>query len=135
VTNWSLGNLLRCLVVDHVTSKDIALPQAEVAFNNSVNRSKRCTPFEVVHGFRPHTPLDLNPLPLPPRPSEVALDFSSYMKDIYEEVERRLALSTKSYAASANTKRKDRKFDIGDMILIRLRSERFFPRSLTKLHA
>jgi len=63
VTNRSLGNLLRCLVTDHVTSWDLALPQAEFAFNNSFNRSIGCTPFEVVYGFQPHTPLDLNPLP------------------------------------------------------------------------
>jgi len=62
----------------------------------------------VFYGFRPHTPLDLNPLPLPLRPSEAALDFSSYMKDIHEEVKRRLALSIESYTDSANAKCKDR---------------------------
>jgi hypothetical protein len=51
VTNRSLGNLLRCLVTDHVTSWDLVLPHAEFAFNNSVNRSTGCTPFEVVYGF------------------------------------------------------------------------------------
>jgi hypothetical protein len=50
-TNRSLGNLLHCLVADHVTSWDLALPQAEFAFNNSFNRSIGCTPFEVVYGF------------------------------------------------------------------------------------
>lgn len=36
---------------------------------------------------------------------------------------------------SANTRRKDRQFDIGDMVLIRLRPECFPPGSFTKLHA
>ena len=67
VTNRSLGNLLRCLVADHVTSWDMVLPHAEFAFNNSVNRTTGCTPFEVVYGFRPSTPLDVNSLPLPPQ--------------------------------------------------------------------
>lgn len=135
MTNRSLGNLLRCLVADHITSWDLALPQAKFAFNNSVNRSTGCTPFEVVYGFRPHTPLDLNPLPSLLRSSEAALDFSSYMKDIYEEVKQRLTLSTESYAASANAKCKDRQFEVGDMVLIRLRPEQFPPGSFTKLHA
>lgn len=104
VTNRSLGNLLRCLVADHAASWDFILPQAEFAFNNSVNRSTGCTPFEVVYGFHPHTPLDLHSLALPPRPSEAALDFSSYMKDMHEEVKRRLALSTEAYMSSANIK-------------------------------
>jgi hypothetical protein len=57
------------------------------------------------------------------------------MKDIHEEVKRRLTLSTESYAAFANAKRKDRQFEVGDMVLIRLRPERFSPGSFTKLHA
>ena len=123
VTNRSLGNLLRCLVADHVTSWDMVLPHAEFAFNNSVNRTTGCTPFEVVYGFRPSTPLDVNSLPLPPRPSEAALDFSSYMRDIHEECKRRLTIHTNSYATSANAKRKYRKFNEGDMVLVRLRPE------------
>ena len=85
VTNKSLGNLLRCLITDHVASWDIVFPHAEFAFDNSVNRATGCTPFEVVYGFQPNTPLDVNPLPHPPRASEVALDFSSYMRNIHEE--------------------------------------------------
>jgi hypothetical protein len=57
------------------------------------------------------------------------------MKDVHEQVKQRLALNSKSYAASANTKCKDRQFDIGDMVLIRLRPECFSPVSFTKLYA
>ena len=71
VTNRSLGNLLRCLVTDHAASWDFVLPQTEFAFNNSVNRSTGCTPFEVVFGFHPHTPLDLHSLTLPARPMKL----------------------------------------------------------------
>lgn len=71
VTNRSLGNLLRCLVADHAASWDFVLPQAEFAFNNSVNRSTGCTPFEVVYGFRPHTSLDIHSLTLPSRPRKL----------------------------------------------------------------
>lgn len=49
--NCSLGNLLRCLVTDHTTSWDLILPQAEFAYNNSVNRSTGRSPFEVVIGL------------------------------------------------------------------------------------
>lgn len=99
VTNRSLGNLLRCLTADHEASWDLVLPQAEFTFNNSVNCSTGYKPFEVVYGFRLQTPLDLQPLPLPPRPSEATLDFSRYMRDIHEEVKRRISLSTEAYVA------------------------------------
>ncbi|KAA8516297.1 hypothetical protein F0562_016590 [Nyssa sinensis] len=39
------------------------------------------------------------------------------------------------HLASANAKRKDRQFTEGDMVLVRLRPERFPPGSFTKLHA
>ena len=135
VTNRSLGNLLRCLVTDHATSWDLVLPHAEFSFNNSVNRSTGCAPFEVVYGIRPNTPLDVNCLPLPPRPSEAALDFSSYMSHLHEECKRRLAINANSYATAANSHRKDRQFKEGDMVLVRLKPERFPPGSFTKLHA
>ena len=70
---------LRCLVADHVTSWDMVLLHAEFAFKNFVNRSTGCSPFEVVYGFEPNTLLNVNSLPLTPRPSEAALEFSSYM--------------------------------------------------------
>ncbi|KAL6315687.1 hypothetical protein AAG906_005779 [Vitis piasezkii] len=54
---------------------------------------------------RPSTPLDVNSLPLLPRPT------------------------------SANAKHKDRQFNEGDMVLVRLRLERFPSGSFTKLHA
>ena len=135
VTNRSLGNLLRCLVVDHVTNWYMELPHVEFAFNNSVYRTIGCTPFKVVYGFWHSTPLDVNSLPLPPRPSEVALDFSSYLQDVHEECKRHLTIHTNSYATSANAKRKYRKFNEGDMVIFRLRPEWFPPGSFTKLHA
>jgi len=106
----------------------------EFAINNSVNRSTGHTPFEVVYGRRPYTPMDLKPLPLPPRPSEVGLDFSEYMRDVHTEVKRRLSLNIEAYTASVNVRRKDRQFHNGDMVLVRLKPERFPLGSFSKLH-
>ena len=74
-------------------------------------------------------------MPLPPRPSEAALDFSSYMRDVHEECKRRLTIHSNSYAVSANAKRKDKKFNEGDMVFVCLRPEQFLLESFTKLHA
>ena len=89
----------------------------------------------MVFGFRPHTPLNLHSLTLHARPSEAALDFSSYMKNIHEEVKQRLSLSTEAYSTAVNTRRKDRQFQVGDTVLICLKPELFPPRSFNKLHA
>jgi hypothetical protein len=111
------------------------LSHVEFAINNSVNHSTGCTLFEVVYRFRTNAPLDIISLPSLPRPSEAALDFSSYMRDVHEECKRRLTTHTSSYVAVANAKCKDRQFHAGDMVLVRLRPERFPPGSFTKLHA
>ena len=48
VVNRSLGNFLRFLVGDKPKGWDLILPQANFAYNNSVNRSTRKSPFQIV---------------------------------------------------------------------------------------
>ena len=63
VVNRSLGNVLRCLVGDHVKSWDQHLCQAEFAHNYTVSRSTGFSPFQVVYSVQPKSPLDLLTLP------------------------------------------------------------------------
>ena len=60
--NCSLGNLLRCLIGEHVKSWDQKLCKAEFAHNHVINRSNRLSPFQVVYSIVPRGPLDLIPL-------------------------------------------------------------------------
>ena len=64
VVNRSLGNSLRCLAGEKPTYWDIILPQAEFAYNNSINRTTGKSPFEIIYGQPiPHI-LDRTSLPL-----------------------------------------------------------------------
>ena len=63
------------------------------------------------------------------------MDFSEYIRDVDAEVKRCLSLNTEAYAAFANVRRKDRQFHSGDMVLVRLKLERFPSGSFSKLHA
>jgi hypothetical protein len=135
VVNRSLGNLLRCLVTDHTTTWDHLLPQAEFAYNNSVNRSTGRSPFEIVTGLQPRTPVDLVPLPLPPRVSEGAADFLRHIHEIHEEVRKKIALSNESYKARVDAHRRVVEFQPEDLVLINLRPECFSKGSLHKLHS
>jgi hypothetical protein len=49
VVNRILGDLLRSLVTEHHGSWDNILPQAEFAYNDSVNRSIGKIPFQIVY--------------------------------------------------------------------------------------
>ncbi|GJX22321.1 RNA-directed DNA polymerase [Tanacetum coccineum] len=62
VTNRSLGNLVRSLIGEHPKQWNLTLSQAEFAYNWSPNRTTGKTPFEIVFGRNPITPLDLVPV-------------------------------------------------------------------------
>lgn len=53
VVNRSLGNMLRCLVEDHLKSWDQKMHQAQFPYNRSVNRSSSFSPFYVNYGYQP----------------------------------------------------------------------------------
>ncbi|KAK0570891.1 hypothetical protein LWI29_008048 [Acer saccharum] len=54
---------------------------------------------------------------------------------VHEEVQKKIALRIKVYAQLANLRRKDKQFEIGDQVMILLRSEHFPLGSYGKLHA
>jgi hypothetical protein len=53
VVNISLGDLLGIFVTEHHINWDNVLPQAEFAYNDSVNRSTGKSPFQIVYGRQP----------------------------------------------------------------------------------
>lgn len=65
VVNRSLGNPLRSLVGKNPFQWDVVLPRAEFAYNRSTSQNIGWSPFVVVYGSNPITPLHLAPfLPL-----------------------------------------------------------------------
>ncbi|XP_038683092.1 uncharacterized protein LOC119983499 [Tripterygium wilfordii] len=135
VVNRSLGNLLRCLVNEHGITWDGILPLAELAFNNSTNRTIGCSPFEAAYGVQPRAPVDLHALPSGIRPSELALEFADHLSSVHAEVKRRIILSNDKYQQHANLHRRHEELQDGDWVLVRLRAERFSAGAYHKLHA
>ncbi|GJV32644.1 putative reverse transcriptase domain-containing protein [Tanacetum coccineum] len=90
VVNRSLGNLLRCLLGDHVKAWDQKLCQAEFAHNHVVNRSTGFSPFQVVYSAQPRGPLDL----MAPRVSssvpKKVQDFVAGLYDVHKVVHENL---------------------------------------------
>ncbi|GJW59663.1 putative CCCH-type zinc finger family protein [Tanacetum coccineum] len=98
VVNRSLGNLLRSLIGDNTKQWDLILPQAEFAYNRSVNRTTGKSPFKVVYRRNPITPLDLVPVPDVGQFSGEGADQSEEIKELHRS---------------------------GDLVWIHLRKERF----------
>lgn len=80
VVNRSLGNLLICLAGERPHQWDLILPQAEFAFNSSLNRSTAKSPFEIVYGHPiPHI-LDRSSIPYHGRRSAEADDIIEHAR-------------------------------------------------------
>lgn len=64
VVNKTLGSLLRAVVGLNLKTWEDFLPMIEFAHNRNIHTSTRMSPFDVVYGFNPLTPLDLTPVPV-----------------------------------------------------------------------
>ncbi|KAK8936663.1 hypothetical protein KSP39_PZI012026 [Platanthera zijinensis] len=103
VVNRSLGNLLRCLVSDHLGTWDLLLPHAQLAYNNSKNRSTGMSPNEIVHGYKAPVALDLVSLPPTYKASQFAQSFAQHIHDLHARIRTTLNTQYDSYQAHANT--------------------------------
>jgi hypothetical protein len=125
VTNRSLGNLLRSLVGSHPRAWDEVLPQAEFAYNRSSHRSTGMSPFLVVYGRNPFTPLDLTPLPAAEHYSTEGADRSEQIKSLHKQVREKIENNNIVYQRRANLHRKKVVFQEGDLVWIHLSKNRF----------
>ena len=135
VVNRSLGNLLRCLVGDHPGTWDLILPTAEFAYNSSVNRTTGKSPFEIVHGFKPRTPIDLIPTPALHRVSESAESFATRMHELHKHISDQINSNNLKYKTLADAHKRFQEFKIGDYVMVKMRPERFPQGSNRKLQA
>ena len=62
VTNRTLSTLLRMLIKKNIKEWEACLPNTEYAYNRAIHSTTDKSPFEVVYGFNPLSPLDILPL-------------------------------------------------------------------------
>ena len=90
MVNRSLGDLLRSLVTEHHNSWDNVLPQAEFAYNDSVNRSTGKSPFHIIYGMQPRGVYELRDSEQTAISSTSAEEFTEAMKEPHSQVKERL---------------------------------------------
>ena len=108
---------------------------AEFAYNSLVNRTTGKSPHEIVYGFRPKQPIDLIPMVDHYRVSESASSFATHMHELHKVISDKIKQSNFNYKLRADVRRKFKTFDIGDLVMVRIRPERFPPGTVKKLHA
>ncbi|CAA7035553.1 unnamed protein product [Microthlaspi erraticum] len=133
VVNRTLGTLLRVLLKKNLKNWDDCLPHIEFAYNHSVHSASKFSPFEIVYGFKPLSPLDLMPLPLSERLSADGQKRAEMVKKIHEQAKKNIEEKTRQYAKKANKGRRELIFEAGDQVWIHLRKERFPAERKSKL--
>jgi len=132
LVNMSLGNLLRCLIGESLRTWDLVLHAAEFAYNTSVNRTKRMSSFEVVHGYQPRQPIDLILMaPHHTRMSESAASFASHSLTCI----RRSVIKSKKVIQTIKPMqiwKKAQEFNVRDYVMVQIHSV-WYPPSILKI--
>ncbi|GKD66154.1 RNA-directed DNA polymerase [Tanacetum coccineum] len=113
---------------------DLILLQAEFAYNRLVNRTTSKSPFEVVYGQNPISPLDLVPVPEVGQFSEEGAAQSEQIKELHRSVQEQIIRHNKQYKEHADKRRKQVLYREGDLVWIHLRKEHFLKGHFGKLN-
>ncbi|CAL9222690.1 unnamed protein product, partial [Arabidopsis halleri] len=133
VVNRTLSTLLRALIRKNLKTWEDCLPHVEFAYNHSMHSASKFSPFQIVYGFNPTTPLDLMPLPLNERVSLDGKKKAELVQQIHEQARKNIEEKTKQYTKHANKNRKEFIFNEGDLVWVHLRKERFPKERKSKL--
>ena len=121
--NRSLVNILKILVYENPKQWDLALAQAEFAYNDSPNRSTCMSPFHIIYGMHPRGVYELRNLGGQERRSADSEGFASSMHELQENVKKKLQESAGKYKPRAYMKRNEVNFQVGYLVMAYLRKE------------
>jgi len=111
----------------------LSISLVEFAYN-VVNRP-RVSPFAIVHGYSPHIPSDLIPLPPNVQVSQFASIFAQHIHDLHSEICSKIAMNNDSYKLSVDVHHMDISFEVGDFVMARIQPKQLPKHSHKNLHA
>jgi hypothetical protein len=112
VVNQTLENYLRLYISPQMTDWDEWLSRAQFAYNNSVHGSTKDTPFHLVLGRHPRTPLGV-----PPQDKRPASAFVEHLQALTDRARKYLVAAQQRQKAFADKKRTEQTFSVEDQIL------------------
>ncbi|XP_020702851.1 uncharacterized protein LOC110114342 [Dendrobium catenatum] len=104
---------------------------AEFTYNSMVNRSTDKTLFSIVYTKLPNLALDV--AILPKCKSRAATHFTNQYSKMMVDVHQQLTKENLKYKSSADLHRRQSLFNVGELVMVRLRRERFPPSTYSKL--
>jgi hypothetical protein len=125
--------MLRAVLKKNLKMWEDCLAHVEFAYNRAVHSTTNFCPFEIVYGFKPHTPMDLLPLPLQEQVNLDAAKRSEFIKKLHDDTKRNIERKSAHYAKQANKGKKIVLFHPGDLVWLHLRKDRFPHQCKSKL--
>ncbi|KAL4352891.1 hypothetical protein GQ457_06G012350 [Hibiscus cannabinus] len=133
VVNRVSSTLLRDVIKKNIKTWEDCLPHVEFAYNHVVHSATNMSPFEVVYGYNPTTPLDMLPLSFEQVMNKDGQTKAEFVKKMHQQVKENLEKRTRKYETRANKGKKRVTFDIGDWVWVHFRKERFPAQRKSKL--
>ncbi|KAL3502720.1 hypothetical protein ACH5RR_037169 [Cinchona calisaya] len=133
VVNRTLGTLLRAVLKRNLKTWEDCLPIVEFAYNRAMHSSTKFSPFELVYGFNPTTPLDLLPLPVSSAVNVDGQKKAEMVKKLHEKARKHIEKANAKIAEVRNKGRKKVVFEPGDWVWVHWRKERFPNKRKSKL--
>ncbi|KAL4379220.1 hypothetical protein GQ457_02G026210 [Hibiscus cannabinus] len=133
VVNRVLSTLLRAVIKKNIKTWEDCLPHVEFAYNHAVHSATNMSPFEVVYGYNPTTPLDMLPLPFEQVMNRDGQSKAEFVMKLHQQVKENLERRTRQYETRANKVKKRVTFDVGDWVWVHFRKERFPAQRRSKL--
>jgi hypothetical protein len=124
-----LKDVLRSYVGPHQNDWDVWLPLAQFAVNNSWHESIQNTPFYINHGMHPRTPMTVR---MPVHAPE-ATEFVDHIQACVQKASEAMEHAQLRMARNANRSRRDVRYAVGDLVLLKSNHLKFKAKGARKL--
>ena len=125
VVNRTLSTMLRAVLKKNLKMWEDCLPHIEFAYNRSLHSTTKLCPFEVVYGFVPRAPIDLLPLPSSVQTNFDATQRAELILQLHKTTKENIERMNAKYKNAGDKGRKHVVFDVGDLVWLHLRKDRF----------
>ena len=86
-----------------------------------------------MYGSSPRTTLELRKMEQGETTIPEAEEFAKHIKHLHEEVHTHITKMNQQYKARADQRRRHKEFQVGDLVMVHLRNERFLVGTYNKL--